>query len=188
MKAFSILFSCIIIALPMVSCRTASQKSDSVATANKINKEKAEQSQLDKDIAEFLVEIADGRMMDKREGEEALKKGTTKEIRQYGQLMVKDQTKLLKEVKKLAKSHQITLPASISSEKQEGLADLMKEQDKDFDRKFVKMIAIDHERDIKLFKKAGMYDDVSVRRFVVKYYPMLETHLGKVEAIKKNMQ
>ena len=155
--------------------------------AHKINKEKAEQNQLDKDIAGFLVEIADGRMMDKREGEEALKRATVKEIRQYGQRMIKDQTKLLKEVKKLAKAHQITLPSDISSDKQEGLKELMKEEAKDFDQKFIKMMILDHERDIKLFKKAGMYEDVSVRRFVVKYYPMLESHLAKAEEIRKKM-
>ena len=169
----------------ILNCKTAAPTNDSVALTNRINQENTELSQTEKDIAEFLTEIADGRMMDKKEGEEALKKGTTPEIRQYGQLMVKDQTALLKAIKKLAKARQINLPMAISAQKQEGLENLRKEEGKEFDQKFIKMMIIDHERDIKLFKKASGYEDMAIKRFIAKYYSKIQLHLDKAETLKK---
>ncbi len=54
----------------------------------------------------------------------------------------------------------------------------------DFDKKFIKMMIIDHERDIKLFKKALDYKDAEVSAFAKKYLPMIQGHLDKIEVIK----
>jgi putative membrane protein len=138
------------------------------------------------DVREFLTDMADARMMDSREGEEAIKNATSEDIRDYGSLMVKDQALLLMKIRQLASERKIVLPASISKDKQEGLKDLMSLKGKDFDEKFLKMITLDHKRDIKQFEKASKFDDREISSFATANLPVIESHLARVKAIKEH--
>ena len=95
-----------------VACKTIEPNKNEVKVERK-NAAKAEKGKINKDIADFLVSAADGRMMGMKQGKLAVLKGTTPEIRDYGQLMESDQAKMLKVIKKLAKSRKITLPESL---------------------------------------------------------------------------
>lgn len=159
------------------------QARDAVKAANAVNEKKAAAKIFDGDIAEFLVKSADARMMDAQEGKLAATMGTTTAIRNYGKRMVKDQAMLLKKIKALAASKKISLPATISHEKQEGKDELLAKAGKEFDTKFMKMMKLDHVRDIKLFKKASTCADVGVRAFAVRYLPLIEDHLNKINEL-----
>ncbi|RZJ68777.1 MAG: DUF4142 domain-containing protein [Flavobacterium sp.] len=141
-----------------------------------------------KEIARFLTEAADARMMDREEGKLAIQKGTTKDIRDYGEWMVKDQTALLGELEKVAAKKNVMLPKAISDKKQKALTKLSEKTGADFDRKFLSMIKIDHKRDVKQFKKASKYSDIDVMQFATEFLPMIEKHLSGVKAIKQSMK
>jgi putative membrane protein len=103
------------------------QETDPVKKANKVNDQKADNNIVDEDVADFLVKSADARMMDAQEGKLAAEKGTTKAIREYGKLMVKDQSALLRKIKSLASKRDIALPSGISNKKENGREDLAEE-------------------------------------------------------------
>lgn len=170
----------------MMICITfgSQAQTDPVKKANAANEQKADEKVLDEDVADFLVKSADARMMDFKEGKLATEKGTTQTIKDYGKLMVKDQALLLDAIKKLAATRHISLPSGISDKKEEGRDELSEKSGEDFDKKFIKMMIIDHERDIKLFKKAIDYKDKDVSDFAKKYLPMIQIHLDKIEVIK----
>lgn len=172
--------SCILGSMLIFSC-TSSEK-DSVKQAQLQNQNSA----IDEDISEFLTEAADARMMDLEEGKLAKERGTTAAIRQYGEWMITDQTKLLKEIRVLAASKNITLPNTLSNKKADGLEDLKEEQGEDFDKKFVKMITIDHKRDVDAFEDATDCRDKDVKKFATTYLPVIESHLDKIQDIKKH--
>lgn len=159
---------------------------DSTDNAKKANEAKSENNILDEDVAAFLVKIADARMMGMKEGKEAQQKGTTEEIRNYGAWMIQEQSELQAQIKMLANSKKVTLPEDISNEKQDGLTDLKEKTGKDFDEKFIKMMTIDHKRDVKDFKKATEYKDPEVASFASKYLPMIQSHLDKIKQIEDN--
>lgn len=133
----------------------------------------------------FLTEMTDARLMDREEGRQAVKKGTKQEIRNYGQLMIEQQTYLLNELQKFAATKNIKLPTEISQKKQNALNDLKEKSGTDFDKKFIKMICIDHKRDVRKFKKASKCDESGVSTFASKHLPMIESHLQKIEKIKE---
>lgn len=135
--------------------------------------------------SEFLLKAVDARMMGTLEGRAALKKGTTKEIRDYGALMIRDQQKMLAELKRLATELALTLPDTISDDKQDGLEDLLEKESKKFDKKFIKMMRIDHRRDVRLFSKAREFENRKIRAFATEYLPMVESHLEKIKGLKK---
>lgn len=160
------------------------QDKDAVKEAHKFNEAKSNQGLVNEDVAEFLVMSADARMMDSQEGKLATQKGTTSAIRKYGKWMMKDQAILLKDIKKLAAARRIALPISISNKKENGREDLAAKNGEDFDEKFIKMMIIDHERDIRLFEKATEFDDIEVNAFAKKYLPTLQAHLVKIKNIR----
>lgn len=162
----------------------AQDRTDPVKEANSANEKKSDQKLVNEDDAQFLVKSADARMMDSREGKLALERGTTAAIRNYGSLMVKDQAMLLGKIKQLATNRKISLPADIGNDKKEGHDELREKTGEDFDKKFIKMMIIDHERDVKLFKKAVESDDKDISNFAKKYQPMIQSHLDKINAIK----
>jgi putative membrane protein len=136
----------------------------------------------DDDAPTFIVNMADARLMDREEGRLAAGYGSTQEIRDYGTLMVKDQETLYAELKQLAASKNITLPGSISEKKSKALEKLGTFRGKKFDRKFLKMMKIDHKRDVRRFEKATAFDDAATKAFAQKYLSMIQRHL---EAVKK---
>lgn len=164
------------------------QEIDPVQRANVVNDNKAEKDVVDEDVADFLVKSADARIMNVQEGRIASVRGTTPEIRQYGKLMLKGQKALLQKIKKLASKRNITLPGGISDEKEEGREDLIEETGEDFDKKFIKMMIMDHERDVKLFKKATEFEDPEVSAFAKANLPLIESHLNKIKVIKEASQ
>src|SRR5205085_12471469 len=118
----------------------------------------------DNDSAKVMTEEEDARMMHIEEGKLAADNGTRAEIKQYGQLIVQDQTEMLKELRMLAASKTMVLPNTLSNEKADGLADLREKTGEEFDEKFVKMITVDHKRDVDDFDDATGFNDKDVRK------------------------
>ena len=124
--------SLFLVAVTLMLCKSTAveEEEDSVVEA----KEKNEAASIDESVSDFLTEAADARMMDLAQGRLAVKRGTTEDVRKYGELMIKDQTRLLDGIQKLARVKKVTLPKKISDEKEEGLSDLQEKTGKDFDK------------------------------------------------------
>src|SRR5690349_22602718 len=110
----------------LLSCKVSEDAEDSVDAAQDMN----EAASIDESISDFLTEAADARMMDIAEARLAVARGTTPEIKKYGRWMIEDQNILLKEIRAIAKSKNVTLPKTISDEKEKGLSDLEKKNNK----------------------------------------------------------
>ena len=180
----------LLVILPVVSLALAAcsgsrtMHTDAVEIADSINETHAGVPGYDKAGAAFLVDATDARLMDIKEGRIAAKKGSSPAIRSYGRLMVKEQTALLGALRKLAGSQHVALPNDISNSKKEGFSELAELEGDDFDSKFVKMMIIDHQRDVKEFKDAQTLGNTSVAAFARGKLPQIQTHLDKIEAIR----
>jgi putative membrane protein len=140
---------------------------------------------IDQVVETFLTKTAESRIMDFEQGKAAQQKSTVDAIKDYGSLMVRDQSKMLADLHALAASKHITLPNTPDEHQQKALADLQQEEGNSFDKKFIKMMIIDHKRDVKKFKKAAQSQDPEVRAFALKYLPVVEAHLDDVLKLKK---
>jgi putative membrane protein len=160
---------------------SCANKEDSVEQAQQQNINSA----IDEKISVFLTEAADARMVDIEEGRLAKTRGTTSEIRQYGERMVNDQTKLLHEIRVLAASKNIALPNAMSNDKKNSLKNLHEEEGKDFDEKFIRTMIRDHKHDVHEFEKASDFKDKDIKRFASQYLPVIEAHLDQIENIKE---
>lgn len=145
---------------------------------------KAEKGMFDGEVADFLVNSADARMMDSLEGSLAIAKGSRTEIRVYGQRMIKDQALMLKEIKALAEERGINLPGSLSLEKQRLYQKLASKNGRAFDERFIKVMTADHQRDILLLEQGIKLEDEAVSQFAKTAKPVIEEHLRTIEKIK----
>lgn len=132
---------------------------------------------------EFIVKMANARLMNREAGRQAAGLASTKAIRDYGSLMVKDQEILLTKLQQLATSKNITLPNAINEKKSVQLTKLSALRGKAFDRKFLKMMKTDLKQDVKKFKKATKFEDEATKKFAKENLPLIQQHLEAVKAL-----
>jgi len=183
------------------SCNDNDKNKDSVDKANDANDKKDTTSMTEKakdtvaattmpvneDVAEFAVKAANAGMAEVQLGKLAEEKGTAKGVKDFGAMMVKDHTKAGDELKRLASSKNITLPATVSNDTQKHIDDLSKKTGKDFDKDYVNMMVSDHKDAISLFEDAAKNSkDSTFKTFAVKTIPTLYKHLGAAKAIEKS--
>jgi len=176
--------TCLLIVTSITSC--TDKANSSTTKAKEANQSKIRSNIVDEETANFLIKSEDARMMGIREGTEAQKSGSTKEVKDYGTWMISEQSKMQVQLKALAVLKKVTLPQSISDDKKDGLMDLQKQSGQDFDHKFIKMMTIDHKRDLRDFEKASKSDDKEVAAFALKFLPVIQSHLDKLTEINKN--
>lgn len=139
---------------------------------------------VDEMAEKFLTTAIEARIMDLEEGRAAQLNSETDAVKDYGTLMLRDQKIMLNELKAIAASKHITLPETPDAKQQEALAMLKQQSGKEFDKKFMKMMIIDHKRDVRKFRKATRSNDVDVKAFAVKYLPVVEAHLDYIQKLK----
>jgi len=139
---------------------------------------------VDKSDADFAVEAANGGMMEVEMGNYAQQNASSSRVKDFGAMMVRDHSKANSELKALAASKNITLPATMGTDAHKEMEDLMKKKGKDFDKAYMNMMLDDHKKDVKAFEKAASNcKDADLKSFASKTLPVLRTHLDSTKAI-----
>lgn len=139
---------------------------------------------VDKQDADFAVEAANGGMMEVELGKYAQQNAASQRVKDFGAMMVKDHSKANDELKQIAGSKNITLPAETGSDAKKTMDDLMKKTGKDFDKAYMNMMVDDHKKDIREFEKAAKdCKDGDIKNFAIKTLPVLQVHLDSTKAI-----
>lgn len=195
MKINDILF--ITLLLTVVACKNNTGK-DSVEKADSINRARID-STLDEAKADsatnqvsssFLVEAADGGMMEVLAGELAKQKAVNQRVKNFGDMMVKDHSKANDELKSLATSEKITIPAAVSDNTQKMIDKLNEKTGTDFDKAYIKMMVDDHIEDVRKFELAAtdVNNNTAVKKFINKTLPVLRIHLDSAKAIQQSIK
>ncbi|GAB3566393.1 hypothetical protein GCM10027578_15170 [Spirosoma luteolum] len=171
--------------LTVQSC--GSEKKDSTEQAEDMNEAKA--TAVADDDAEFAVKAANGGMMEIEAGRLAQEKGMSPAVKEFGAMMVKDHSAASDELKSIAMSKNITLPATLGEDMQKHIDELAKLSGKEFDKKYVDMMVDDHEDDVKEFEKAGENaKDPELKAFAAKTAGVVKGHLERITTIKVDMK
>jgi putative membrane protein len=160
----------------------ASNHNDSVSAAKEVNERT---TLINREMSYFLIEAIDTRRFLLEAGMLATEQGTTDQIKDYGKLMVNDQSIMIKEINAIAASRRIVLPETLSKEKLKKLAVLKGKYSIEFDKKFIKQFTMHHKYDLKEFERATASKDRYVRIFARRYLPVVQLHLGEIERIKE---
>lgn len=184
----------LLVAVSTLSFQACSSKktesTDSVENAEKSNeaKEDAGTGQME-DTNEFAVKAANGGLLEVELGRLAQEKAASKDVKEFGAMMVKDHSKANDELKTIAATQNITLPTTLGEDEQKHVNDLTKLSGAEFDKKYVSLMVDDHKEDIDLFKKAAEDDKTNpaVKAFASKTLPTLQQHMDRINAIDKQL-
>ena len=137
---------------------------------------------IDKD-EKFIIQQLESQLMGIEEGKVAVIKGTNEPIQLYGEWMQKDHQEMKKDLQALAIHKNISIPTRLSNERSEELTRLKNLDGALFDREFIRMMRMDHLRDIRALKTASRSSDPEVKTFAGKFLPVLESHLSGLEEL-----
>lgn len=126
----------------------------------------------------FIMKAAQGGMAEVQLGKLAADKASSEQVKQFGQKMVDDHSKANDELKSIAQSKNITLPADLDSKDKALMNRLEKLSGAQFDRAYMQAMLKDHRTDVSEFRKeASSGKDAEVKAFASKTLPTLESHL-----------
>jgi putative membrane protein len=175
-------------ALSFQACTSSNKQSDSVEAAKDSN-ENSTTMAVKEDDSEFMVNAANGGMMEVEAGKVAADKAQSKAVKDYAAMMVKDHTKAGDELKALAASKSVTLPAMLAEDEQKHLTDMSAKTGADFDKHYVDMMVDDHDKTIKMFEdEAKDGKDADAKAWAAKTLPTLKQHQDAIKAIKDKMK
>ena len=131
-----------------------------------------------KDVS-FIQKAGGGGQQEVENGKLAEKQGKSADVKRIGARMVADHTKANKELTELANRKGVKFDTRGVRAQNIGTAD--------FDRTYLKLLEVDHKKDIAEFQKeAKSGDDRDLKAWAAKTLPMLQEHLAMVEdAIRK---
>jgi len=138
---------------------------------------------------DFIKEAAQGGQAEVKMGQLAAEKGSSAEVKSFGQKMVEDHGKANTELMTLAQSKGVTLQEGDLGKHQKSYDKLQKLSGADFDKAYVKMMVEDHQNDVKAFQKeAERGQDHDVKTWAAKTLPTLQMHMSMIDDIDKSMR
>jgi putative membrane protein len=103
----------------------------------------------------FAKKAMQGGMAEVQLGQLASQKGGSDDVKQFGQKMVDDHTKLNDQMKPIAQQIGVTPPTQVSAKDQALMTKLQGMSGKQFDNAYIKAMVKDHKMDLKEFSKEG---------------------------------
>lgn len=146
-------------------------------------------SSLDPEDKVFVMKAAQGGMAEVMLGQMASSKGTSPDVKNFGNRMVSDHGKANDELKQLAQNKGMALPADVDKETKRFAGRLSKTSGKDFDKEYINNMVDDHEKDVNEFEKESKNaKDPDLRAWATKTLPTLQDHLKMAKDAKSKMK
>jgi len=136
----------------------------------------------------FVMDAASGGMAEVALGRLAMEKASNERVKQFGEKMVADHSKANDELKALAQSKSIMLPASPDTKSMETHERLAKLSGAAFDTAYIQEMVQDHQKDVAAFRKeAESGQDAAVKVWAAKTLPTLTEHNKMVQDISQSL-
>jgi len=137
----------------------------------------------------FADKAAQGGMAEVKLGELAKEKASSQAVKDFGQRMVHDHTRINDDLKSLASKKGITLPTSLDSKDQTTYDRLNNLSGTAFDKAYMRDMVSDHRADINEFKReANDGTDPDMKAFATRALPILEEHLKAAESTESHVK
>ena len=138
--------------------------------------------------ADFIATVDDIVNAEIAAGKLAMAKGADKRIKNFGRIMVKDYTKGLAKLDKLAKAKRIPLVDTLTAETANKIAALNSMTGKDFDRAYIEFITADHKNAVTIFERAQKNCfDKEIKTIARKGILVFNRHLEAIFSIRDSM-
>jgi putative membrane protein len=138
---------------------------------------------------DFVNKVIGGTQFELQSARVALEKSQNPSIRAFADRMIKDHTKAGDDLKKTAaaeSSIQLPQDVNIPQDMSSKLDELKAISGKDFDAKFIDIMAADHREDVNLFQAyEASGTDPAIKSFARRTLPTIEHHMREIESLQK---
>jgi len=163
MKRLAIIIGCALIA--------------ALPVANAVGKDQSPEDQT------FVNEASRGGKMEVKLGELAERNSASSEVKEFGAHMVKDHTRLNKELGSAATSIGLTVPTDLSEDQKAEYTKLSKLSGKSFDKEYIDLMVKDHTEDLAAFQKAeSTAQDPKLKMAISSAIPVIQEHLNMAKS------
>ena len=147
------------------------------------------QTQKDKDTR-ILRDLARANLAEVQAGKLGAEKGTEDDVKRFGERMAAGHSEHLADVRKLAKSNDVTLPSNPDRQQRDALTKLEQMQKgRAFDRAYMAQMVKDHEAALKLHQHAAKNaQDKDIRAAAEKAIPDVRQHLDTAKGIQSSLK
>jgi len=143
---------------------------------------------VDKADSDFAVNAANSNNAEIELGKLAIKNGRSKQVKNYGLMMIKDRGKANAKLMILSNLMKLNLPLALDTPAQQKFAILSKKSGDDFDKAYISTMITDHEADVKQFTDATQQlQDPDLQKYATKTLPVIQKHLDAINAIHDSM-
>ena len=134
----------------------------------------------------FLRKAAEGGIAEVKLGQLAAQKGSSEDVKAFGQKMVDDHAKLNNEMAQVADSMGVMLPKSMNKEDQAEYDKLNALSGNDFDMEYLSFMVKDHHKDLHEFRmEAASPTDPTLHDAVVKAQNVIHDHTVMVDKLAR---
>ena len=146
---------------------------------------------MDSGDLKFIRAAAQAGMDEVALGRVAAEKGTSDEVKKFGQHMVDDHSKANEELMTLASNKGVDLSADkpkMEKKSQKAVDKLSKKEGAEFDKDYVDGMVKDHEKAVDEFQKASeTVKDEDLKKWAAQTLPTLQAHLNMIKDIQAKM-
>jgi putative membrane protein len=136
---------------------------------------------------QFINNATVGGMCEVQAGQIALDRATDNNLKQFGEQMVTDHTRIDTELMQLAQQKGVTPPAMLNADAQQQIDKLNSLSGDDFNSQYLQDQVKGHQDAVKLFQnEINQGQDTDVKAFASKNLPTIQHHLDMIQGIQSS--
>ena len=136
-----------------------------------------QQQEVSQKDLDFIKNAATGGMAEVELGKVAAQTAHSPDLKSFGARMVHDHSRANEQLATIAKERGALVPQQLDTEHTQMRDRLAKLQGEAFDRSYIRMMVVDHDKDIKAFRQeAQLGHDRELKRFARETLAMVEQH------------
>jgi putative membrane protein len=135
---------------------------------------------------DFVHSALEGGMAEVQMGQLAAQKGSSDDVKQFGQQMIQDHTKIGDQMKLVAQQIGVSEPKGLSKKDKEEIAKLNSLSGTQFDDAYIAAMVKDHKKDLSDFRaEAENTQNPAVKQVAQQGAQMIDQHLQLAEQMAK---
>jgi putative membrane protein len=135
----------------------------------------------------FLRKAAEGGLVEVQLGQLAVQKGTSDEVKSFGQKMVDDHAKLNEKIALVADSLGVMIPRHLNKEDQAEYEKLSALTGDAFDKEYIAFMVKDHHADLREFRiEANATTDADLKQVVTEGAQVIHDHMVLIDKIARS--
>jgi len=140
------------------------------------------------DQTNFLADAIRSNVAEAKLGQLAAERAQSLQVRQYGEMLRKDNTQSLQKASSLAGQIDVPAASELSARQQKQFESLQKLSGEEFDTTFLSQMVRDHQENIAKFSaQAQNGSNPEVRAFAKETLPTLQAHLEHAQSVQSDL-